>query len=378
MNIRKEFPDEATLKAYLQANIGSLTQSVKDSVGSLEAQYIEKLKLRNQGTKRIVGGVFIASVCFVLFDLNMYPADWIALVVILLLAVIAAAAALTWSGWKKIRGTSAVIAAFHSGLNDALYPLVYEIFGLSGERISQTKKDAGDDDTATKKARESMWKSSFRLAKISARLSTSPEKDSVLALLDHSELITESRNRVTVDDMVSATFNGRTLFLSELDVKHETGSGKNRRVKKIFHGYFVSFDLARELTGKTFVSTEGDKKGFGHQSFFSTKKNEGLEVTELEWNDFEKLLHVVTNNPVEARYILTPDFMLDLHTWWSQKKQNIRISFLGNRMYVLFPDKNIRIGRTIKKISEPETLEYLESISVPLLHVLHLVEDIEN
>jgi hypothetical protein len=197
-------------------------------------------------------------------------------------------------------------------------------------------------------------------------------------LLEYSELITEPRNRVTIDDKIVSTFNDNRLFLSELQVKHVTGNGKNKRTKHIFHGYFVSFDLSRALTGKTFVSTEGDKKGFGHQSFFTAKKNKGLAETELEWNDFEKLLHVVTNDPIEARYILTPDFMLDLYIWWVSKKENIRISFIDNKMYLLFPDKGIRIGRTIRRIDAQELQPYLESICVPLLHVLHLIEDVKQ
>ena len=70
--------------------------------------------------------------------------------------------------------------------------------------------------------------------------------------------------------------------------------------------------------------------------------------------------------------------MLDLHAWWSKQKQNIRVSFIDNKMYMLFPDKEIRIGKTVKQIDAEQIQQYLESISIPLLHVLHLVEDIKQ
>jgi hypothetical protein len=249
------------------------------------------------------------------------------------------------------------------------------MFGLKVTRTTEAKKDF---DTVLKRDNKSFWSSAIKLAQTAQQSSISPERDNAMALLDHSELITEPRNRVTVDDMVTTSLNDQTVFLFELKVQHVTGSGKSRSTKHISHGYFVSFDLERALTDQTFISTEDDKNGFGHQSFFTTKKNEGLEKTELEWNDFEELLPVVTNNPSEARYILTPDFMLDLHAWWSRKKQNIQFSFIDSKMYMLFPDKKIRKGKTVKRIDAEQMQSYLESISIPLLHVLHLVEDVRQ
>ncbi len=168
------------------------------------------------------------------------------------------------------------------------------------------------------------------------------------------------------------------MFLAELNLKHVTGSGKDRRVKKIFHGYFVSFPIGKVLQGKTFVSTEGDTRGFGHTSFWSGFTAGEVKKTSLEWNEFEDLLHVATSNPTEARYILTPNFMIDLHDWWKEKKQNIRFSFLENRVYILFPDTKIQLGKTLETLGEHEVGEYLQSIAVPLLHVLHVIEDVEH
>jgi len=377
MNVKQQFPDEDSLKSYLRSNIGEFLKQVKAEVGPLEAEYLKQSKLRKTGVW------FMSLAPFVLIFgseiLRFLPFMGTEQLVVVIVPV-AVAGYMFWVGWDKIMGTGAAIAAFHNRLNDVIYPLVFSIFDLSAARIAHTQKSKKDYDTAFKHEGESNWASTMRLAQVAQQLQSikSHEFDKVMTLLDHSELITEPRNRVKVDDMLITSVYDRPLFFSELNVKHVTGSGKNKRTKKIFHGYFVSFDLKRPLSGKTFVSTEGDKKGFGHQSFFTTKKNAGLEATELEWNDFENLLHVVTNDPTEARYILTPDFMLDLYSWWKEKQENIRISFRDDKMYVLFPDKGVRIGKTISHIDKQELQAYLESISIPLLHTLHLIEDVQQ
>lgn len=84
----------------------------------------------------------------------------------------------------------------------------------------------------------------------------------------------------------------------------------------------------------------------------------------------------MTTDKVEARYILTPNFMSDLYDWWKAKKGNIRISFIGNKMYLLFPDNQIRFNDTVANIDETEVKQYMLTIARPLLHILHLIEDV--
>jgi hypothetical protein len=104
-----------------------------------------------------------------------------------------------------------------------------------------------------------------------------------------------------------------------------------------------------------------------------------VKETKFEWNDFEELLHVATDNNREAREILTPEFMTDLYDWWKNHgKLNIRIAFVGNLMYMLFPDGQIRFEKTVSSVEPQELKEYMLTIARPLLHVLHLVEDVRR
>jgi hypothetical protein len=71
--------------------------------------------------------------------------------------------------------------------------------------------------------------------------------------------------------------------------------------------------------------------------------------------------------------------MSDLYDWWKNHGNlNIRIAFVGNLMYMLFPDAQIRFEQTVSKVESQELKEYMLTIARPLLHVLHLVEDVRR
>ena len=346
MNIKTQFPDEKTLSDFIHANSDNFTGSLYSKIGHLEAEYVASLKNRRAGSFKILIGILLPIVFLAGLDLFSFSEHLI--FTIFLISLTPVSVFFLYSGWKQFKGTTKVVDDFNSKFNKELFDLVFSFFSL---------------------------KSTFLYSDAEIEVFSSFKYSSVLDLLDSSELVTEPKNTLSNGDLVISSFGNNSFMLSELDVKHVTGSGKNKRIKNIFHGYFLAFDLDRSLEGKTFVSTEGDKSGFGHRSYWSSVLNKGIKETELEWNDFEKMLHVASDNPTEARYILTPDFMKDLYEWWKDKKQNIRISFIGNRMYVLFPDKRVKLTGLVENLSTREIIKNMESIALPLLHVLHLLED---
>ncbi|MEY3783776.1 MAG: hypothetical protein RLZZ230_98 [Candidatus Parcubacteria bacterium] len=364
MNIKQQFPNEEALKFFIAEQIDSFTKTIKDSVGDLEVDYIKKSRQRIWGITLIGTGIVIWTVFAVLELIN----PWIQFV------LLSSSFAFVIAGLYKIAGTKQAIEAFNIAFNNALYPIVFQIFSLAATLAKKTEERELKVDEIINKSPWRLWWTLFSIMKFPVV----PQYNQVIELLDHSELITEPRNMVVVDNIFQIDIEGRVLLVSELDAKHVTGSGKNRHTKRIFTGYFVAFELLKPLSGKTFVSSEGDNNGFGHQSFINSLLDRGVEETKLEWNDFENLLRVMSDNPTEARYILTPDFMSDLYGWWLDKKDHVRLSFVDNRMYMLFPDNRLRFDATVANISPDEIKSYLESICLPLLHVLHLVEDIED
>jgi hypothetical protein len=356
MSLKEKFPNQETLQTFITQHGEVYATMVRAEMGHLEEEYLAKKSLRKIGWFFLGGG--IASPVLLPLLIGFLPA-FVATIVFL------------YIGFKIIRTSADVINHFHHALNEILFPVAFSILDLDAQHMPHTTQ--GEDGESA----NSLWTVVKKYFSGTYYNRSSEYKD-VLAALNHSELITESRNRVKVDDVFISTYKGHGLQVAELDVKHVTRSSKQTRVRQIFTGSFISFDLNTQLQGKTFVSSEGDTTGLAHMSFWNSLSTKGVQTTELEWNDFEKLLHVATNNPSEARYILPPDFMVDLYEWWNQKKQNIRISFIENKMYILFPDREIRFGATVNRVTNQEITSYLETICTPLLHVMHLVEDVSH
>lgn len=246
----------------------------------------------------------------------------------------------SWLSFRLVNKTKNSKRAFDQAVNEILVIETFSVMGLSG--------------------------------------SHAPVADMVFLHLDESELITEARNDVTPGDQFTVKTARSVIFVEEIKVNNVVDLGKYQYTKHIFNGYLVSTKLQRTLTGKTFVSTEGDDSGFGHASFWTKLFGGKVNKTVLEWNEFENLLHVATTDETEARYVLTPDFMQNLYDWWKEQKTNIRLSFIGEHMYILFPDKKVRVDSTVSGLSKRKVRKYMFTIARPLMHVVNLVEGVRG
>ena len=364
MSIKSAIPFTSTLDEKIDTDWGSFTHEVKQKIGHLEADYKEQRRRRAIGASVLAGTFMVFQIGE--FLPRLIPDAYTLLVtVIFILSLLGGG---VYGGLMLYRSKGSSIRNFDKALNALIFPKVFSLLGVTGSHIEHTPL-----------AQQSHSPKSFQLftGTVSNMVQTrSVEAEQVLELLNHSELITQKKDQMIIDDMFALSVAGKQLFVSELLASRNAG-GKKKKQEKLFKGYFVSLDLSKTFNGKTFVSTEGDKKGFGHKTFWSTLTN-STEVKEsiFESNDFEKLLHVATSDETEARYILTPDLMAELYDWWRLKNENIRISFIANRMYLLFPDDEVRLYRTIAEISEPELKKHVRSIAHPLLHTLHVAESI--
>lgn len=202
------------------------------------------------------------------------------------------------------------------------------------------------------------------------------QQDEARKTFKESELVTEPFDILTVDDVYKLGSN-LPLTIHEMMATKRNSNEKHQRNITVFKGVLAVATLPKSLSGLTFISTEGDKSGFGHIGFWSKVLGHTMVAeTTLEWNEFEKDLHVATSDAVEARYILTPDFMYDLHTWWLENKENIRLVFRENKLYMALPDTGVSIGYSTTSIKPKVLNEYLFSIAKPLWRTLTLVEDI--
>tara|TARA_B100000508_G_C11464464_1_gene280856 strand:- start:4702 stop:5700 length:999 start_codon:yes stop_codon:yes gene_type:complete len=193
-----------------------------------------------------------------------------------------------------------------------------------------------------------------------------------------SKLITLPKLNITSDDMYQV-YGGPDLSFRELHVTRDVKRGKHQSTEQVFKGIFMVADLPKEHPAETYISTEGDRSGFAHRTFWHDVFEFGnIEETELEWNDFEKDLHVASSDGSAARQILTPDFMEDLHEWWLEHKLNIRIAFKGARMYMLLPASSIQIGTSTTSTKPKKIRRFATSLAQPIWRSLRLFEDLAN
>lgn len=191
--------------------------------------------------------------------------------------------------------------------------------------------------------------------------------------LESSGLLPENFDVVRADDMFTF-FEPSEIKISEIMVERR----EQKRNHRVFKGVLAEMTLPRPLSGVTYISTEGDSFGFLHTAFWGGLiEGEEVKETVLEWNQFEKDLHVATNNEVEAREILTPDFMSDLHNWWSEHKENIRIVFRGDKMQILLRDNAVLIGASTTSTKQADLKKYALSVMRPIWRVLTLAEDVK-
>jgi hypothetical protein len=373
MELKEKIPHKAALLELISTHISSITTAVQEEVGHLEDEYT-KFRRYHRVSVLLISMAFLLP-NLVVFVLGIYftnlPLLW-GYVIGILTGFVSLGFCGYYGGSLLLSGYD-VIQQFHKGVDKIIFNKVFDLFEVKGKLITHsiTVDEKPLDSTISK------WRQLYEILRGHVHaLKHSLESDRVLSLLSTSELITEPFNYTRIDNVFEIALGDVPLFVSELDVKNVVGSGKDRQEKNIFKGYFISYKLKRNCEGKTFISTEGDLHGFAHRTYWTGLTVGDVEEIVFNWTDFENLLHVATSNEAEARDIITAVFMHDLYNWWSAQGTNIRISFVGDQLFMLFPDEQIRFEETITEIDETKLQEYLLTVAEPLLNVVYLIEDV--
>jgi len=199
--------------------------------------------------------------------------------------------------------------------------------------------------------------------------------------LNESSLMTVGGELVVEADDIYTIYDGHDITVRELMVTAEE-KGRDGRLDttvKLFKGVLVVTSLDKKHEAETYISTEGDKMGFAHQSFWSNVLGTAtVKETILEWGEFEESLHVATSDPTAARELLTPQFMQDLYDWWKENKLNFRIAFKGNKMYMLLPEESILIATSTMSDNPKAIKRYAWTLLRPIWRSLILVEGVSS
>ena len=138
------------------------------------------------------------------------------------------------------------------------------------------------------------------------------------------------------DEVIVSRHREASIIVSEVYVTKTVRTEKSSHEVIVFQGFFIEIKTDKNFEGETYVMTEKDgsyMKG-GHPMNISRST---VKETELEWNDFEKFLKVMSTHPREAREIFTPDFMETIYHWWTDHKKDLRFAFKGESVYITTP-----------------------------------------
>ena len=378
MGIKEQIPDIATLELLIVKRLPQIKERAAAATASYSEDYFAVMQRRLQALKVFKKAVVFFIGALIVFSIlpAVAPAfmGWIGLLVSLVLVggVIGLIVYLV----RSFKDPEGVVTTFNSALSRSVFDDIVSIFSLSGTYMPAPHNPSSLQDLIVmmlnKESREIYFRKSLAAAN-----SDNNQQVQVKDMLDHSELFKGGYDVLTVDDMYHIDWGeSQPLFIAELKLQqtqHERSANGNTRTKRVevFRGLFVSFDLTKTLTGRTFVVADKHATHMKLKSFFGN-----LEEVNLEWNDFEDLLHVVADNQAEARYVLTPNMMADLHDWWEEKQYDIRLGFKANRLYMMFPQPLVRINNTIVSFDDASIQDYVESVAGPLMHVLHIIEEV--
>ncbi len=348
-----EISESIGLKEKISNDSARIMAEIRSAIGELETEYLRARNEQKQGILLLVLSFMSSYLLVVINENTVLVIIWAGLFFFGLKF-----------GFRYFSGKLKIIRQYNAGVNEIIFKRVLALLTLNGSVVKEEVQSSNKELT--------VWQELFLYAKINE----TPELVSALADLESSELIREPHNTNQVDNVLKINYNNSFIKIVELYTKHVTGNGKNLQTNNIFHGYFVIFDLKNDLHSKTFITTEKKKNMDIDIGLFNNKEKSEVRETVLEWNDFENLLHVTTDNELETRYILTPDFMRDLYEWWKGKNTNIRLSFIKNRLYILYPDDNIKMNQTIEHISDENISDYMFSIAWPLQNIIKLIDDV--
>lgn len=136
-------------------------------------------------------------------------------------------------------------------------------------------------------------------------------------------------------------------------------------------GILIKLDFPKRFKGNTFIM---DKKSLLKRAFF--KKWNTYEKVVLEDVEFNKKYLVLSNNQIEARYVLTLTFienLRDLSVAFNAKHQ--RVEFKNNQMYIFLGTKKdlFKMG----SLNEEITYRTFENLFEEMYSVLSIVEQLK-
>ncbi|MCD7879399.1 MAG: DUF3137 domain-containing protein [Candidatus Gastranaerophilales bacterium] len=172
-----------------------------------------------------------------------------------------------------------------------------------------------------------------------------------------------SFNRYNCDDKLTGAYNTLNIKILELDLKHESGSGKHRTVVTIFQGILVIFPCLKKYTGTTYIF---------RNSLFPNFKGKRVH---LESPEFEELYDVYSTDQIEARYLVTAAFMQRLVDLEKKGFNGITMSFERGNVNIAIPSN--KDWFEVPLLKSAYDIDNYRSILIEILNLLSVIDSLK-
>ncbi|PLK26225.1 DUF3137 domain-containing protein [Novosphingobium sp. TH158] len=152
-------------------------------------------------------------------------------------------------------------------------------------------------------------------------------------------------DRASFEDLWRGTLGQQEFMLYQARLEEKRSSGKSSHWVTVFNGSLMQIGLTRRFHGVTLIERAGRR-----QSFFGLlgDKDEielgGVQLARIDLVDprFQDLFAVWSNDPVEARYLVHPEYverLLAVEAAFAGEK--VRALFIEGRMLILLESGNL-------------------------------------
>lgn len=177
-------------------------------------------------------------------------------------------------------------------------------------------------------------------------------------------------NRFHSEDFIHGVYQGVSFDQSDVTIRHESGSGKNRHTTTYFKGRVFAFD---------FQKNDIYSVGVLSKNFFYSGNYNGLkhESVEMESETFNKMFQVKAIRSVDAFYVLTPQMMECLMNL-QRKAGNLSARYFGGKLYVAINISGNAFDGNIKKpvvyVDEINKIKHDCGVIIDIINKLKLQE----
>jgi len=180
-------------------------------------------------------------------------------------------------------------------------------------------------------------------------------------------------NRYRSEDFIKGTYKGIGFEQSEVRITHKKSNDDPESI--YFNGRMIAFDLPYKNVKCVQIFTDT----FQHRGKPSV--NYDMKPVEMESTDFNKRFDVLAADPVDAYYVLTPQFMERID-FLKEKFNHVGMNFQGNKLYVgIWTSGDAFDGdttRTINLLDEKATIMKDVRVITDIIDVLGMMRDKEE